>query len=71
MSMDDYCNVYCSNDPYLDAGAPSSEVEIISGRVSVHGIVAYASSTMSEMSGLNTLVPLVATNCLQNHLYHC
>ncbi|HIB77458.1 MAG TPA: hypothetical protein EYO58_07550 [Flavobacteriales bacterium] len=41
MSMDDYCNVYCSNDPYLDAGAPSSEVEIISGRVSVHGIVAY------------------------------
>ena len=41
MSMDDYCNVYCSNDPYSDAGAPSSEVEIISGRVAVHGIVAY------------------------------
>ena len=41
MSMDDYCNVYCSNDPYSDAGAPSSEEKIISGRVAVHGIIAY------------------------------
>jgi len=51
MSMDDYCNVYCSNDPYSDAGAPSSEVEIISGRVSVHGIVAYVKGHLSGQSG--------------------
>jgi len=37
MSMDDYCNIYCSNNPYVDA----TGAEIISGRVVVHGIIAY------------------------------
>ena len=39
--MNDYCNVYYTNAPYSDAGAPSSEEKIISGRVAVHGILAY------------------------------
>lgn len=41
MSMDDYCNIYCSNNPYVDAGSPGDEVKIISGRAVVHGIIAY------------------------------
>jgi hypothetical protein len=42
--MEDYCNIYYSNDLYsatTGAGAPGSERKIISGRVVVHGIIAY------------------------------
>jgi hypothetical protein len=39
--MNDYCNVYYTNAPYSVAGVPSSEEKIISGRVAVHGILAY------------------------------
>ena len=39
--MNDYCDIYYSNDPYSDAGSPGNEEKIISGRVLVHGIIAY------------------------------
>ena len=54
--MNDYCNVYYTNAPYTDAGAPSSEAEIISGRVAVHGIVAY-------VKGPGGVQPAPTMNC--------